>query len=385
MSKPALSDQSWTGVPVPLNDPKRRFARMKGELVEKFARFLDEGVYVGGKDVLDFEQRFAAWCGRRFVVAVANGTDALELAARAVGIKAGDEVVCVANAGGYFTTACKAIGASPVYVDVDLLDAQIDCKEAIAALSDRTRAIVVTHLFGLRNDISPLRKGLLDLGRDDVKIIEDFAQAHGARLNDDVAGYSRGDVAAFSFYPTKNLGALGDAGAIATDDAATAATVRQLREYGWKSKYLSEIPGGRNSRMDSFQAMLLSSALDDVDSANRARREIFERYAKCLPAGWRLIGECTERFVAHLCILVAPDIEQRSRMARHLHASDVANAVHYPVLDVDQPAWAGFGRKAGPLENSYKLLDRILTIPCFPEMYDHEIVAVMTALANFKS
>ena len=129
---------------VPLNDPKRRFAAKKDHIVEEFAKFLARGVYVGGVDVRDFEERFATWCGRRFAVGVANGTDALELAARAIGVGPGDEVVCVANAGGYFTAACSAIGAMPVYVDVNLLDAQMSWELAGEALTDRTRAIAVT-------------------------------------------------------------------------------------------------------------------------------------------------------------------------------------------------------------------------------------------------
>lgn len=369
---------------MPLNDPKRRFVAMKGELVEEFVKFLERGVYVGGADVLDFEKRFAAWCGHKFCVAVANGTDALELAARAVGVSTGDEVICVANAGGYLTTACSAIGAIPVYVDVNLSDAQINWEAAVAALTDRTSAIGVTHLFGLRNDVSVLKAKLAGLGRGNVRIIEDYAQAHGAKIGPDLKG-TAGDIATFSFYPTKNLGALGDAGAIVTDDPVIEATLRQLREYGWTSKYLSAVRHGRNSRMDSFQALLLSHALNYVSAANRVRREIYTSYTRCLPAGWRLIGEDSGRFVAHLCVLVAPHVESRDRMARHLLAAEVANTVHYPVLDVDQPAWAGFGRKSGALENSYKLRDRILTIPCFAEMYDNEIASVMTALANFKS
>lgn len=382
MDQQTPEDRPHKQVDVPLNDPKRRFVPKMGELVEEFSQFLERGVYVGGADVREFEERFAAWCGREFCVAVANGTDALELAARAVDVSAGDEVICVANAGGYVTTACTAIGAIPVYVDVNLSDAQMNCDAAVAALTDRTKAIAVTHLFGLRNDISVLRARLAELGRSNIKIIEDFAQAHGAKLSPNSA---KGDVATFSFYPTKNLGALGDAGAILTDDPGSAAQLRQMREYGWTSKYVSKARYGRNSRMDSFHALMLSRELDNVFAANRRRREIFKNYAKCLPPGCRLIGEDTDRFVAHLCVLVAPDLERRNRISKHLQASGIATAVHYPVLDVDQPAWIGLGRKSDSLESSYKLLDRILTIPCFAEMYDAEVASVMAALVNFKS
>jgi dTDP-4-amino-4,6-dideoxygalactose transaminase len=369
---------------VPLNDPKRRFIAAKNAYIAKLADFIERGNFIGGADVLTFEEKFARWTGRRYSVAVANGTDALELAARAAGVAAGDEVITVANAGGYSTAACSAIGAVPVYVDVSWNEAQIDYELAVAAVTDQTRAIVVTHLFGLRNDLRPIKQQLISLGREDIRIIEDFAQAHGARLGPDTPG-SGGDVASYSFYPTKNLGALGDAGAIATDDPELASTVRRLREYGWVSKYCSQTPNGRNSRMDSLQALVLSHALDDVDAANRVRRDIFRRYGEVLPGGWRLIGEDSERFVAHLCVLVAPDSGARARMINHLEGLQIASAVHYPVLDVDQPAWRGYGRSSSGLSTSYKLLDRILTIPCFPEMNEDELASVSTALATFKS
>ena len=369
---------------VPLNDPKRRFIAAKNAYIAQFAEFLERGCFIGGADVLNFEERFAAWTGRRYSVAVANGTDALELAARAGGVAAGDEVITVANAGGYATTACSAIGATPVYVDVNWEDAQIDHEMALAAVTDRTRAIVVTHLFGLRNHVLPIRRKLIELERGDSRIIEDFGQAHGASLGPDTPE-SGGDIASYSFYPTKNLGAVGDAGAITTDDPDLASTVRRLREYGWVSKYCSQTPNGRNSRMDSLQAVVLSHELDEVATANVIRRDIFRRYGDVLPSGWRLIGEDSERFVAHLCVLVAPDRESRARMTKHLEGLHIACAVHYPVLDVDQPAWRGYGRCAGGLVNSYRLLDRILTIPCFPEMYENEIASVSAALETFKS
>ncbi len=349
-------------------------------MIQDFAGFLDHGTYIGGSFVADFERAFADWCGRELAVAVANGTDALELAARAAGIAAGDEVICVANAGGYSTVACIAIGAVPVYVDVNLRDAQINFDAAIAAVNSRTRAIVVTHLFGLLNDVSILKEALRRQDRNDVRIIEDCAQAHGAR----VPSRARADLATYSFYPTKNLGAIGDAGAVVTDDPLLAERVRALREYGWTSKYRSELKYGRNSRMDSLQAAVLTRSLDRVADQNCLRRQIHRRYTKALPSGWRLIGEDSERFVAHLCVLVAPDRLGRDRMTLHLDQLGIGNAIHYPTLDIDQPAWNGVGRRGSELVNSYELLNRILTIPCFPELSESEIASVIAALSAFE-
>jgi dTDP-3-amino-2,3,6-trideoxy-4-keto-D-glucose/dTDP-3-amino-3,4,6-trideoxy-alpha-D-glucose/dTDP-2,6-dideoxy-D-kanosamine transaminase len=367
-------------VSVPLNDPRRRFAEVREQMIQDFAGFLDHGTYIGGSFVADFERVFADWCGREFALAVANGTDALEVAARAAGVAAGDEVICVANAGGYSTVACVAIGAVPVYVDVNLGDAQISFDAAIAAINNRTKAIIVTHLFGLHNDVTILKDALRRQDRNDICIIEDCAQAHGAKA----PSGARGDVATYSFYPTKNLGAIGDAGAVVTDQPLLAERVRALREYGWTSKYRSELKYGRNSRMDSLQAAVLIRSLDRVADQNCRRRQIHRRYTRALPSGWRLIGEDSERFVAHLCVLVAPDRIGRDRMVLHLDRVGIANAIHYPTLDIDQPAWNGVGRCGSRLINSYELLNRILTVPCFPELSESEIASVITALSAFE-
>jgi dTDP-4-amino-4,6-dideoxygalactose transaminase len=365
---------------VPLNDPRRRFAEVRGEMVECFADFLDQGAYIGGAPVATFEKAFADWCGRGFAVAVGNGTDALELALRAAGVTSGDEVICVANAGGYSTAACVAIGAVPVYVDVRSGDAQIDFEATLIATCDRTKAIVATHLFGLRSDLSVLRRALDEKGRHDIRIIEDCAQAHGSKV---VSGF-HGDLATYSFYPTKNLGAMGDAGAVVVDEVRYAERVQALREYGWTSRYRSEVNYGRNSRMDGLQAAILTRSLNRVDGQNMRRREIWRRFTSLIPSGWHSIGKDDACFVAHLCVIVAPDRASHARMKVHLDEHGIGNAIHYPTLDPDQPAWKGTGRSSSQLTNAYWLLERILTIPCFPEMSDAEVELVSSALSTFK-
>lgn len=349
-------------------------------MVQCFADFLDQGAYIGGAPVESFEKAFAKWCGRNFAVAVGNGTDALELALRAAGVTSGDEVICVANAGGYSTAACLAIGAVPVYVDVRPEDAQLDYEATLAATGGRTKAIVATHLFGLKSDLSVLRRALDGNGRRDIRIIEDCAQAHGAKTS---SGF-HGDLATYSFYPTKNLGAMGDAGAVVVDEIFYAERVRALRQYGWTSRYRSEVSHGRNSRMDGLQAAILKISLNRVDDQNARRRQIWSRYIRAVPPGWRMIGEDDARFVAHLCVIVAPDRARHESMKLHLDELKVGHAIHYPILDPDQPAWRGAGRSSSPLTNAYWLLERILTIPCFAEMSEAEVESVSSALSTFK-
>jgi dTDP-4-amino-4,6-dideoxygalactose transaminase len=206
---------------VPFNDVRRRFAASRNELMRIWELFLEQGVFVAGPSIPRFEEQFAEYSGAKHCIAVGNGTDALELALRAVGVRGGDEVITVANAGGYTTTACFSIGAIPVYIDVDPKTAQLNIDEIEASLSSQTKAIVVTHLYGLMHDVTMARSRLSSLGRPDVLIVEDCAQAHGAVFAGHEVG-NVGEAGAFSFYPTKNLGAVGDAGAIVCSDSEVA-------------------------------------------------------------------------------------------------------------------------------------------------------------------
>jgi dTDP-4-amino-4,6-dideoxygalactose transaminase len=368
---------------VPLNDTRRRFADRREQLFGAWTELLDRGVFVGGPPIELFERRFAEYCGAANCVALANGTDALEFALRALEVGDGDEVITVANAGGYTTAACHVIGAVPVYVDVNDATCQLSVTEIEAALSSKTRALVITHLYGFMNDVSAVRAHLDALRRDDVVIIEDCAQAHGAAIAGRTAG-SLGDAAAFSFYPTKNLGAIGDAGAVLCRNPETAQRVRQLRQYGWSTKYLSTLAGGRNSRMDPLQAIVLQQQLDGLMTANRTRREICTRYGDNLPSGWAMVGVDDSRFVAHLAVAIAPDAAARERALRVLTDRKIGYDVHYPTLDCDQPAWYGKGRSLGNLAASRLLTRRVLSLPCFAELTPDELEQVINAIHAFQ-
>lgn len=366
---------------VPFNDLKRRHASLRAETLSDIGALLDGGWLIGGKPVTDFEEAFAAWCGAAHAIGVANGTDALEFALRAVGVGAGDEVICVANAGGYASVACQTIAAQPVYVDVDPETLQLDIGEIAGALSESTRAIIVTHLYGLMNDVAAVRQELARLGRSDVMIVEDCAQSHGAERQGARAG-SLGDIAAFSFYPTKNLGAIGDAGCIVCQDQERATLVAQLRQYGWVSKYHVGMSGGRNSRLDPLQALSLLRQLPLVDDGNQRRRAICERFKAALPTGWNLVGVDDPSFVGHLAIMIAPDTASRDRMRTALGERGIGTDIHYPVLDCDQTGWRDLGRVVGNLPVSRSVCTRILSLPCFPELSDAEQDLVVAAIGR---
>lgn len=305
---------------------------------------------------------------------VANGTDALELALRGLAIAPGDEIITVANAGGYATTACRLVGAVPVWVDVLPSTLGLDVEQAVAAVSERTRAIIVTHLYGTMVDIVSLRRGLEKRGLSQVRIVEDCAQAHGAIMHGAKAG-SFGDVATFSFYPTKNLGACGDAGAVVTNDEMVAERITKLRQYGWSDRYRSELPLGCNSRMDEIQAAILSVKLPHVEKSNAARRGILLRYASEIEPPMRLVGETGISNAAHLAVFCTP---QRDEMRTHLAAQNIGTDIHYPVLDCDQVSQQRLPARRTPLPESEMAVKKIITLPCFAELTTMEVDTIIS-------
>ncbi|MDQ6621379.1 MAG: DegT/DnrJ/EryC1/StrS family aminotransferase, partial [Pseudomonadota bacterium] len=259
---------------VPFNDLSRG-GEQSAALETAFGRVLARGRFVLGEEVASFEDEFARYCGVEHCIGVANGSDALEIALRAAQIGHGDQVITVANAAMYASLAILACGATPVYADVDPQTLTISPGSVEAALSPRTRALIVTHLYGRLADIGQVRRVV----RERAIIIEDCAQAHGARTAEGRAG-GLASAGCFSFYPTKNLGALGDGGAITTADPELARRARALRQYGWDGKYRVTLHGGRNSRLDEVQAAILRERLPNLDACNAQRRAIAAAYAR---------------------------------------------------------------------------------------------------------
>jgi dTDP-4-amino-4,6-dideoxygalactose transaminase len=355
---------------LPINDLSRHNGPLDGKLRAAIDRVLRSGYYILGPETRAFEQEFADYLGAACAVGVGNGTDALELALRALNVGPGDHVVTVANAGMYAGTAIRAVGATPRYIDVDAEHMLLDANLLPDAVTAQTRAIIVTHLYGRMADI----EAVMAFARARrIPVIEDCAQAHGASRSGRRAG-AWGDLAAFSFYPTKNLGALGDGGMIAVNDPSLVEPVRALRQYGWSGKYHVTHRGGSNSRLDELQAAILRAKLPYLDGWNARRREIAAQYCAGLAdCGWHLPAGGGAESVAHLFVIRTPG---RDKVRAALSAAGIATDIHYPVPDHWQAAYRGSDEAALPVTEH--ICAQLLSLPCFPEMTDDEVQFVVT-------
>ena len=362
---------------IALNDLARGHHAGLDELRGACERVIASGWYVLGDEAARFERSFADYCGVGHCVGVANGTDALEIALRAADIQPGDKVITAANAGMYANIAITACAAEPVFVDVETTTMSMSPASLRAALVQRPRAVIVTHLYGRLAAVEELVGAAREM---DAIVVEDCAQAHGARRLGKRAG-TFGDIGCFSFYPTKNLGALGDGGAIISNDKSFADRARQLRQYGWGRKYQCELSGGRNSRLDEMQAALLSVKLGWLDAQNDARRSIAQRYFD----GIRNAHITTQRRegesdVVHLYVVRSP---HRNQLAAHLRNAGVQTDIHYPLPDHRQPIFAlRFADTHLPVTEA--LADEILTLPCHPTLSEEEIAHVIDACNRFR-
>jgi dTDP-4-amino-4,6-dideoxygalactose transaminase len=363
---------------VPLNDLGRQTHALRAPIGDAVDRAVAGGRYLFGPQVGAFEHEFAAYCGVPHCVSVANGTDALELALRALGCGPGSEVVTVANAGMYGSVAILLTGARPVFADIDPATMTMAPEALAGCLGERTGAVIVTHLYGGLADIEALCT--IARGRN-IPLVEDCAQAHGAQRNGRRAG-AFGDVGCFSFYPTKNLGALGDAGALVTVNDDLAATLRELRQYGWTSKYHATRPFGRNSRMDEIQAAVLRVKLPHLDQWNERRRAIVQRYRGAAPGLLALPNASGRDHVAHLCVGRSP---VRDRLRHHLERDGIATDIHYPVPDHQQAALREVLPRAYSLPATEQAAGEILTLPCFPELSEDDMAHVCASLERFVS
>jgi dTDP-4-amino-4,6-dideoxygalactose transaminase len=360
---------------IPQADPGRSYRTHAAEIDAAIARVLGRGQFVLGEEVEAFERGLAARLGVRFAVGVGCGTDAIAIALRAVGVGAGDEVVTVSHTAVATVAAIEMAGAAPVLVDVDPTTMTLDPRAIESVLSTRTRAIVPVHLYGHPAAMDEIREVAR---RYDLRVIEDAAQAHGAALGGRNAG-ALGDAAAFSFYPTKNLGAFGDGGAVTTDDPAIAAASTRLRQYGWGFDRSSEVPGV-NSRLDEVQAAILRTKLAYLDAAIERRRSLASRYSESLRGrGLRLPEEAVgARHAFHLYVVRTPE---RERLIAQLAARGVGTAVHYPVPVHRQPAYAARLRR-GPLPVTDRVAGEVLSLPLYPELSDSEATAVISAFSD---
>jgi len=334
-----------------INDLSVKLKRYEDEINASISRVINSGWLVLGPEVEQFESSFADYHASKYCVGVANGTDALELGLRAVGVKSGDLVATVANAGGYTTTALNSIGASAYFLEVDRYSQCATLASVESALEVGVSALVVTHLFGR---VVPEILQIAELCRQyGVPLLEDCAQAHGACLGSTRVG-AFGDIASFSFYPTKNLGALGDGGAIVTDKQEYAQAVTQLRQYGWQGKYKMGVEGGRNSRLDAIQAALLSEFLLHLDGWNDERLRIALRYDAELSNELILkppmnLPHETRSYVAHLYVV---QTMHRDQLQEHLKQHRILSDVHYPIPDHKQKVMSDSNAVSLPIGQS---------------------------------
>lgn len=356
---------------VPFNVLAPGVQAIRAELDAAIGRVLDSGWFLMGPELEGFEHEFADYHGHGLqTVGVATGTDALRIGLLALGIEPGDEVLVTANAGVPPVAAVVAAGARPVFCDIDPSTHTLDPAEIDRRVTSRTRAMLVVHLYGHAADMPAIGERARNHG---LKVLEDCAQAHGARLDGQLVG-TWGDAAAFSFYPTKNLGALGDAGALLTRDATVAERARLLRMYGWKQKYVSELHS-TVSRLDEIHAAMLRVKLQHLDAWNTARVRLAHRYLQGLP-DW-LVGPSRDG-VFHLFVVQS---RERDALKTHLEQHDVATDIHYPLPAHQQTPYIQFA--SGPLPNTERLAREVLSLPLYPELSDESVDYVIEVLRAY--
>jgi dTDP-4-amino-4,6-dideoxygalactose transaminase len=337
------------------------FQEQRDEILSAVRRVAESGRYILGPEVEAFEREFAGYLGVAHAVGVASGTDAVRLALEALGVGAPDDVLTVSHTAVATVAAIVALGARPIFVDVEPETGLMNLDLLESSLTEQTKAVIGVHLYGKALDMDALSSWCASRG---LKLIEDCAQAHGARWNGRRVG-SFGDAAAFSFYPTKNLGALGDGGAVATNSLAIAERIRSLRQYGWEDRYVSAEPG-INSRLDELQAAILRVKLRALDDGNARRRRIALRYLEAFePLGIAMSDlSDLESHAFHLFVVSTP---LRDELKAHLANNSVFAGIHYPVPVHLQPGYGEFpSRRELPV--SERLADTVLSLPMYPEL-----------------
>jgi dTDP-4-amino-4,6-dideoxygalactose transaminase len=360
---------------VPFVDLRRELAELRDELLAAIEGVLSGGRLILGPAVSAFEEAFSSWCGAEFAVGVASGTDAVELALRAVGIGPGDEVIVPANTCVPTIAGIEGAGGIPVLADVDAASATLDPGQLEDALTARTRAVIPVHLYGQCADIDPIVEFAR---RHDLRVVEDAAQAHGAEYRGRRAG-GLADAAAFSFYPTKNLGGVGDGGAVVTDAPEVAERVRLLRRYGERERSRS-LERGINSRLDELQAAMLLVKLRHLDRFIERRREIARRYDEALDGlSVESVRELDgRRHVYHLYVVRVPE---RDRFRAALAQQGVETLVHYELPIHRHPPYAELDRP-GRLLTSERLASEVVSLPMYPGLRDDECEQVVQATVD---
>ncbi|MDI9549661.1 MAG: DegT/DnrJ/EryC1/StrS family aminotransferase [Chloroflexota bacterium] len=362
---------------IPLADLQAQYQVIGEEIDAAIRRVISKSSFILGPEVANFEQAFAAYCGAEHCAGVSSGTAALELALRAMGVGTGDEVITVAHTFIATAEAISAVGATPVFVDVDPHSYNLAPEAFAEAINARTRAVMPVHLYGQPADMTRINRIAREHG---IRVIEDAAQAHGATWQGRRAGVL-GDAACFSFYPGKNLGAYGDAGAVVTNQAEIVEQVRLLRNHGRRAKYLHE-QIGFGERLDALQAAILGAKLPHLDDWIEARNRLAARYTSLLADLELELPQVAEeaRHAWHLYVVRTP---RRDEMLEHLHQHGIGAGVHYPIPLHLQPAYAELGYRKGDLPMTETVADTCLSLPLYPEMTEEQQDRVVQCIAEF--
>ena len=360
---------------VPFLDLNFPYLELKEELDAAYHRVMESGWYVLGKDVEAFESEFASYCEAKHCIGVANGLDALHLIVRAYGIGPGDEVIVPSNT--YIATwlAVTHAGATPVAVEPDIRTYNIDPEKIEQAITPRTKAIMVVHLYGQPADMDPINEIAAKYG---LKVIEDSAQAHGARYKGRRTG-TLGDAAGFSFYPGKNLGAIGDGGAVTTNDSELAERIKVLRNYGSQIKYHNEIVGF-NSRLDELQAALLRVKLAKLDEWNERRRIVAQNYLKELSDQKKLVLPYVPDWAEPVWHLFVIRHVQRDALQKSLNKEGIGTMIHYPIPPHLQEAYSELGDNEGAFPIAEQIHKEVLSLPMGPHLTETDASIVIRAI-----
>lgn len=356
---------------IPFGNLKKQYRNLQKEIDAATRRVYDSGWFILGQEVRSFEEHFANYCGAKHGIGVASGTDALQIALLACGVQSGDEVITVANTCVPTISAISATGAESVLVDIDKTSFTLDPARIEERITQKTKAILPVHLYGQCADMDPI----LEIARHYcIPVIEDCAQAHGARYKGRMAG-TMGDAGAFSFYPSKNLGAFGDGGLILTNNKELAETALQLRNYGQEKRYYHTIKG-INSRLDELQAAILDVKLPYLEAWNLRRREIAKRYNKAF-AHTNILCPKDHAECYHVYHLYVLRVSARERFQRLLQEKGIATLIHYPIPIHRQHAYAEYQRQKKYLTVTEKLSAEIVSLPLYPELTDTEVTYII--------
>ncbi len=360
------------------SNPYAQYQTHKTEIDTAIKCVLEKGWYILGDEVKAFEKEFADYIGASFGIGVGSGTEAIHLALKACNIGEGDEVITVSHTAVATVAAIELAGATPVFVDIEPDFYTLDAQHLKKAITKKTKAIIPVHLYGQPADLEQI---MAIAKKNNLRVIEDCAQAHGASYKNKRVG-SWGDIACFSFYPTKNLGALGDGGMVVTNDSELARQARLLREYGWAERYISSSCGW-NSRLDEIQAAVLRIKLRTLDRDNDQRRSLAEEYNTDMAHCGLLAPSCRKDswHVYHLYVVRS---EKRDELQAFLKSKGIGALIHYPVPVHQQPAYKGRLPGSGHLPVTELIAHEVLSLPLYPELNSNDIQTVINEMQTFK-